>query len=140
MPYPAENFTTLSLPLLFGVLMQAKLISGAALDWVHDAASAAVPLNPKTQQNGTDSTRSDVATLSARAKALQLHEEGESVSAIAVILDVSLAQVNEYLRIPGQTQAATAGAYLGPTPLVANHSLTRNGQSTSASRAASNGY
>ena len=90
--------------------MQTKLISSAAPDWVHDAgSSAATPSNAKAQQNSTDSAQLDVATVSARAKALQLHGLGMPLSAIAVILNVSSAQVDEYLQIPGQqVQTATA--------------------------------
>ena len=87
--------------------MQANLINGLAPGWVHDAA-AATPSTTKTQLNGTNSAQSDVAMLSPRAKVLQLFEQGDPVSAVALILDLSLAQVNEYLRISGE-QPSTAG-------------------------------
>ena len=95
--------------------MQAKLINGLAPGWVPGAA-AATPATTKMQANTTDTAQSDVATLSPRARALQLFEQGDPASAIALILNLSVAQVNDYLRISGeQNQTSTAGANLAST-------------------------
>ena len=53
-------------------------------------------------------TQHDTVALSATAHALELHREGDSVVAIATVLDASVATVESYLKI--QAAGASTGA------------------------------
>ena len=119
--------------------MQAKPISGAGSGWTHSVAAAA-PTKSNTQQNVTGNAPSDAVTLSPRAKALQLHAQGDPASAIALILDLNVTQVNEYLRISAeQNSMSTTGQKLpvvtGPASHGSSTSLAQSGDTATIMRA-----
>lgn len=67
--------------------------------------------NPVTQPHvqKTADPLQDLATLSPSARAHQLREQGESVAAIAAILDLSVFTIDNYLKIPAaKTPVETA--------------------------------
>ena len=119
--------------------MLAKPINGVAPVWTHSVAAAA-PTKSNTRQNVTGNAPSDAVTLSPRAKALQLYAQGDPASAIALILDLNVTQVNEYLRISAeQNSMSTTGQKLpvvtGPASHGSSTSRAQSGDTTTIMRA-----
>lgn len=74
--------------------------SGASIDTSISTQTGAP--QPQTQTAATEKMQQDTATLSPTAQALQLYQAGDTVTAVAAVLDVNIATVDGYLNISVQ--------------------------------------